>query len=302
MKQNLPSIIVSLLLAAGAWIFITLSGDFYLNSSIPIAYTNLPPNLAVDYTIPRYVNVKLKGSGWKFISLYFNPENKFVIPISKENVNSEINLRTLISENGWLSSDFTIVDISPSFLKIKTEEVEYAEKPVTLDLVLQYEEGFGLASKVKITPDRVRIKGSKQLTDKIRSIKSQRFELTGLKEKTTVEINLDLVDGLEIFPGKVTAEIDVQKIADKEIEGVRLVVIENPQGKEVVLVPEEVTVVVRGGIDRIGALKPEEVKALLNYRELVNDSTGTALPNIVLPDNITFIDVKPPRIKYLVKQ
>ncbi|GAB1349816.1 hypothetical protein MASR1M107_20300 [Ignavibacteriales bacterium] len=70
-----------------------------------------------------------------------------------------------------------------------------------------------------------------------------------------VELNPESPEGVDIFPAKITAEIDVQKIADKEIEGVKLVVIENPGGKEVVLVPEEVTVVVRGGIDRIGALK-----------------------------------------------
>ncbi len=302
MKQNLPSIIISLLLAAGAWVFITLSGDFYLNTTIPIAYSNLPSNLAVDHSLPRYVNVKLKGSGWKFISRYFDPGNKFVVPISKDSTNSSINLMNLVADNAWLSSDFTVVDISPSFLRIKTEEVEYADKPVTLDVVMQFEEGFGLASKVKLTPEKVRLKGSKKLIEKIRAIKTQRIELGTLKEKVIVELNLESPEGVDIFPAKITAEIDVQKIADKEIEGVKLVVIENPGGKEVVLVPEEVTVVVRGGIDRIGALKPDEIKALLNYRELVSDSTGTALPNIVLPDNITFIDIKPPRIKYLVKQ
>jgi len=100
----------------------------------------------------------------------------------------------------------------------------------------------------------------------------------------------------------VVVEIDVQKIADREIEGVRMTIIDGPRDQEIVLVPDEVSVVVRGGIDRIGAIKPEEIRALLNYSEMIRDSSGTAVPNIVLPDNINFIDVKPGRIRYIIKQ
>ncbi|GMU89020.1 MAG: hypothetical protein AMXMBFR49_12280 [Chlorobiota bacterium] len=302
MKKNLPSIIVSLLLATGAWIFITLSGEFYLNYRIPIAYTNLPSNLVVDNSLPREVDFKLKGSGWKFISLYFSDDNIFTVPVSQDSINSGVNLFSLLDQNTWLSSEFTIIDIYPSRLSIKTEEVDLAVKPVVPDLILEFEEGFGLASKVKITPERIRIKGSAKLTGSIRSLKTQRTTLTGLKEKTVIEVSLDQIDGIEFQPNKVVVEIDVQKIADREIEGVRMTIIDGPRDQEIVLVPDEVSVVVRGGIDRIGAIKPEEIRALLNYSEMIRDSSGTAVPNIVLPDNINFIDVKPGRIRYIIKQ
>lgn len=302
MKKNLPSIIVSLLLATGAWIFITLSGEFYLNYRIPIAYTNLPSNLVVDNSLPREVDFKLKGSGWKFISLYFSDDNIFTVPVSQDSINSGVNLFSLLDQNTWLSSEFTIIDIYPSRLSIKTEEVDLAVKPVVPDLILEFEEGFGLASKVKITPERIRIKGSAKLTGSIRSLKTQRTTLTGLKEKTVMEVSLDQIDGIEFQPNKVVVEIDVQKIADREIEGVRMTIIDGPRDQEIVLVPDEVSVVVRGGIDRIGAIKPEEIRALLNYSEMIRDSSGTAVPNIVLPDNINFIDVKPGRIRYIIKQ
>lgn len=302
MKKNLPSIIVSLLLATGAWIFITLSGEFYLNYRIPIAYTNLPSNLVVDNSLPREVDFKLKGSGWKFISLYFSDDNIFTVPVSQDSINSGVNLFSLLDQNTWLSSEFTIIDIYPSRLSIKTEEVDLAVKPVVPDLILEFEEGFGLASKVKITPERIRIKGSAKLTGSIRSLKTQRTTLTGLKEKTVIEVSLDQIDGIEFQPNKVVVEIDVQKIADREIEGVHMTIIDGPRDQEIVLVPDEVSVVVRGGIDRIGAIKPEEIRALLNYSEMIRDSSGTAVPNIVLPDNINFIDVKPGRIRYIIKQ
>ncbi|MBK8662988.1 MAG: hypothetical protein IPN18_14815 [Ignavibacteriales bacterium] len=101
---------------------------------------------------------------------------------------------------------------------------------------------------------------------------------------------------------KLHSKIDVQKIADREIEGVKITVLDKPEGREVVLVPDEVTVVIRGGIERIGLIKPDEVKALLNYNEMIRDSSGTTVPNIVLPDNVSFVDVKPARIRYIIKQ
>lgn len=302
MRQNLPSILVSLLLAAGAWIFITLSGDFNITTKIPVVYSNLPPNLIVDHSLPREIEIKLKGQGWKFISFFFNSDKRFTIPVSKDSINSGIYLSNLMDENSWLSSDFAVVDIQPPYLRIKTETVEIAQKTVVPELLLEYEQGFGLANKIKVTPATVRVKGSAKIISGVNSIKTVRTSLTSLKEKMVLEVNLEAIRGVEIYPQKVTLEIDVQKIADREIEGIKITVLDNPEGKEVVLVNDEVTVVIRGGIERIGLIKPEEVKALLNYNEMIRDSSGTTVPNIVLPDNVTFVDVKPPRIKYIIKQ
>ncbi|GAB1441680.1 hypothetical protein MASR2M39_05150 [Ignavibacteriales bacterium] len=302
MKQNLPSILISLLLAVGAWIFITLSGDFYITSKIPVVYSNLPPNLIVDHSLPREIEVKLKGQGWKFISFLFNSDKRFTIPVSKDSINSGVYLANLLDENSWLSTNFGIIDIQPPYISIKTEKVEISEKTVVPELTLQYEQGFGLANKIKITPSSVGVRGSAKIVSEIRQIKTVRTTLNGLKEKMVLEVNLEGIKGVEIYPQKVTLEIDVQKIADREIEGVKITVLDKPEGKEVVLVPDEVTVVIRGGIERIGLMKPEEVKALLNYNEIIRDSSGTTVPNIVLPDNVSFVDVKPARIRYIIKQ
>lgn len=302
MKQNLPSILISLLLAVGAWIFITLSGDFYITSKIPVVYSNLPPNLIVDHSLPREIEVKLKGQGWKFISFLFNSDKRFTIPVSKDSINSGVYLANLLDENSWLSTNFGIIDIQPPYISIKTEKVEISQKTVVPELTLQYEQGFGLANKIKVTPSSVGVRGSAKIVSEIRQIKTVRTTLNGLKEKMVLEVNLEGIKGVEIYPQKVTLEIDVQKIADREIEGVKITVLDKPEGKEVVLVPDEVTVVIRGGIERIGLIKPEEVKALLNYNEIIRDSSGTTVPNIVLPDNVSFVDVKPARIRYIIKQ
>ncbi|MBK7265006.1 MAG: hypothetical protein IPI12_01435 [Ignavibacteriales bacterium] len=302
MKQNLPSILISLLLAMGAWIFITLSGDFYITSKIPVVYSNLPPNLIVDHSLPREIEVKLKGQGWKFISFHFNSDKKFTIPVSKDSINSGVYLANLLDENSWLSSDFGIIDIQPPYLSIKTEKVEITQRNVVPELALQFEQGFGLADKIKVLPASVRVRGSAKIVSEIRQIKTVKTTLNGLKEKMVFEVNLEGIKGVEIYPQKVTLEIDVQKIADREIEGVKITVLDKPEGREVVLVPDEVTVVIRGGIERIGLIKPDEVKALLNYNEMIRDSSGTTVPNIVLPDNVSFVDVKPARIRYIIKQ
>jgi YbbR domain-containing protein len=302
MKQNLPSILISVLLAFGAWSFITLSGDFYLNSRIPVVYSNLAPNLIVDNSLPKEVVVKLKGSGWKFISLYFNPDKKFFIPVTQDSINSGLYLINLMNENAWLTSDFTVVDIHPTYLKIKTSEVEFAQKNVVPDLVMNFAEGFGLGSKVKVSPEMIRIKGVAEILQKIKNLKTVKTVLNGLKEKVIMEVMIEPIKGVDMYPNKIMLELDIQKIADREVEGVKIIVPDNPEGKEVLLTPEEVTVVIRGGIDRIGLVKADEIKVLLSYAELLKDSSGLATPNVVLPDNLSFIDVKPNKIKYIIKQ
>jgi hypothetical protein len=91
---------------------------------------NLPPNLIVDHSLPREIEVKLKGQGWKFISFHFNSDKKFTIPVSKDSINSGVYLANLLDENSWLSSDFGIIDIQPPYLSIKTEKVEITQRNV----------------------------------------------------------------------------------------------------------------------------------------------------------------------------
>ncbi|OQY70591.1 MAG: hypothetical protein B6D45_11020 [Ignavibacteriales bacterium UTCHB3] len=212
-----------------------------------------------------------------------------------------MNLFKLVNEQSWLTR-YSVLDIYPAKINIKINKAGETVKPVTADLSLQYEDGFGLVGKIKITPNSVKLKGSEKLLAGINSVKTKKTILTGLKEKTVIEVQLEGIEGVSIAPQKVTIELDVQKIADREIEGVVLSVLDKPKERDILLNPDKVTVTVRGGIDIISTLKAEEIKAVINYPEIVNDTTGITVPKVILPETIDFIDIKPPHIKYIIKK
>jgi len=236
--------------------------------------------------------------------LLFSPpgdDNSFIVPVSFDSAHAWIDLFKLVNEQSWLTR-YSVIDIYPAKINIKINKAGETVKPVTADLSLQYEDGFGLVGKIKITPNSVKLKGSEKLLAGINSVKTKKTILTGLKEKTVIEVQLEGIEGVSIAPQKVTIELDVQKIADREIEGVVLSVLDKPKERDILLNPDKVTVTVRGGIDIISTLKAEEIKAVINYPEIVNDTTGITVPKVILPETIDFIDIKPPHIKYIIKK
>ena len=78
-------------------------------------------------------------------------------------------------------------------------------------------------------------------------------------------------------------------------------VLDVPPGREVVLLPNKVNINLRGGSDLLGKLKPEQFRAYLKYYTLVQDTTGSVVPEIVLPKNISLQFTKPDRLRYVIR-
>ena len=67
------------------------------------------------------------------------------------------------------------------------------------------------------------------------------------------------------------------------------------------LLPNKISVAVKAGIEILGRMDMDNIKAYVNYRDIVLDTLGSIIPQVDLPENTTLEYIKPERLRYIIK-
>ncbi len=302
MKNNLHIIIISFLFSVILWISISLSNDYYSTFSIPLKLVDFQQGLTSGSRIPRKISVKVKGKGWKLISASIGAEPDFVVSAIGDTGKKYINLYNYLSENQWLSSDLEVIDINPDTLTLNIEKVSSKKLKIDPDIDLNFREGYGIASQISVIPDSVVVYGPLSDLKKMNSIPTEKISLNDLSDKFATRVNLKNLPGMSYEENNAFISIDIQRIVDRNIDGINVAVMEVPKDREVVLLPNKISINVKGGIDILGKLTTDQFKAYVNYRDVVMDTLGGVIPKIESPADVTIQYIKPDLLRYVIKK
>ena len=100
----------------------------------------------------------------------------------------------------------------------------------------------------------------------------------------------------------MTVTIDIQRVVDKQFDDINVNVLDVPRNRDVVLLPNKVSIGVRGGIDILGKLNKDQFEAFVFYRQVVLDTLGNVIPQVRLPENTNLLYLKPERLRYIIKK
>jgi YbbR domain-containing protein len=302
MKKNFHIVILSILFSIILWVSISLSNDYYATFQIPLRLENFPAGYTTGTDIPEKISVKLKGQGWKLVSFYLGRESDYVITAGKDSGKKFINLYNYLVDNRWLSSDVEVIDINPDTLSFKMEKIVSKKVEILSAANLNFKSGYGLASPVRISPESTVVYGPITEMRKIHSITTAKRNLKNLDTKVRVNIPLENEPGFSYKNNYVTIDLNVQKIVDKTFQNIPVSVRDVPKDRDVLLLPNQIDVDLRGGVDILAKISKSEIQAHVNYRDIVLDTLGTISPIINIPENTAMIFTKPDRLKYIIKK
>jgi len=302
MRKNLHIIILSLLFSIVLWMSITLSNDYYTTYNFPLKLVDFPKGYSSGVEIPKEVSAKLKGQGWKLFALNLGSRYDYNVSVGKGRGKKVLNLSTFLGENAWLSSDVEVINIQPKTVRINIERTRTKKLKVIPQINLDFKPGYGLATEIKIFPDTVEVTGPRSVMRKLNSIPTKEIILKDLDKVTQKEISFIYLQGVTYSNDKIKLKIDVQKIVEKNIENLSVEVLNVPKKREVVLLPNKISLSVRGGIKVLGRLTNDKFKASVNYRDIIRDTLGSVQPKIVLPENTTLLFSIPERVQYIIKK
>lgn len=302
MKKNLNIIILSILFSIIIWVSITLSNEYYSNLKLPVKVINLTDGYAVGSSLPESISLKLKAKGWKLIGLHLSGDLVYSISAGKDTGKVNFRLLNALTDNTWITSEVQVMDIYPGSLNIFIDKIASKRLPVKADIELKFKDGFGLSSPLQVVPDSITVYGAKRIIDTLNSVLTTEFVTGKLDNYTSFSLDLLKTPDLQYSPEQVQLTMDVQKIVEKEINNVLVEIVNVPYDRSVLLMPDRVSIGLRGGINVLGKMNIKKVTAGVKYSDVVMDTIGSIAPKISVPGNTELIYVKPDRLKYIIKK
>jgi len=300
-NKKLNIFIASVVFSVILWGSISLSDTYYTNINVKLTLNNFPDGFTTGTKIPEELRLRVKGEGWRLVSLNVGPETEFKVSVGSDTGWHHINLFNNIQSNRWLLSEVDIINLYPDSLNFYVEKIISKKLPIVSAFNMEFKPGYNLASDIILQPDSVVVKGPASYLKTRNEIRTSNKKLLALDSKTSVETELENISGFEYNTNLIEAVLDVQRIVDKQFDDIQVDVMDIPSGREVVLLPNKININVRGGIEILGRLKPELFHAYVHYLNLVRDTTGSVVPEILLPKNVTLQYSKPDRLRYVIR-
>lgn len=297
-------IILSIVLALGLWGYVSLTTPSTVYVTYPLII-DLPEERSLEIEPPGSISVKLRTSGWQLLYLqYFSSEKECRIDLSKVKVDAdgmvELGKSDILQAINPTVSLEKVVELLPENIVLKTGMMFRQSVPVQSRATIQPADGYMLIGKVNIQPDSIVLRGNGSIIPTLRSWATKTASYTNLTGPFSFTIPLqDSLQNLVTSAIKeVTISGDIQQIAEITVEDVPIIVAGAPTNAEHTIEPNRIRAHIRGGVRRLATLSPDDIKAVVYYPQLIEDSTGYVIPTFVVPAGITVIGTHPTTLKH----
>ncbi len=301
MRKKLYIFIAAVIFAIIFWGSISLSDSYYATIDVALKLVDFPKGYTTGSNLPDNVSIKLKGEGWKLVTLNIGAESEYLVSVESDSGLKYANLYNNLADNRWILSETEVIDIKPDTIAFFVERIVSKIVPVVVDLSLEFKPGYGLASNISVAPDSVIVSGPLSIMKDLKEISTIRKSMFALDNKKVVNINLPKKTGITYNNNLIEVVLDVQRIVDKQFDDIPVDVLDVPQDISVVLLPNTVGCSVRGGVNVLGNLNEDKFKAYLFYSDIVSDTMGSVIPHMELPENTSLLFIKPERVRYIIK-
>ena len=302
MKTKILTISLISLFSIVLWGTISLSEEYFTTIKIPVSFLKSVDSSAVSNISNEEVVISVKGQGWQLAKLSLTKDLTFAIRTKNRFGNQVISTRSELENNPWFTTNFQITEISPERLSFYIEKLRSKYVRIVPDIRLSYKEGFNLVDEGNLSPDSVKIFGPLSVLNNIDYVKTEFYEFENLDKKIRERLDLKPIKLINYAANFTTVTLDVQKIVDKVFENIKVQVEDLPVSFNLQLVPNSVTIKLRGGINVLGKMTNEDLSAIVSFRAAFNDTLGFLEPIVKNPAFTSIIDIQPKKIEYIIKQ
>ncbi|MBU1677624.1 MAG: hypothetical protein KKD86_02020 [Bacteroidetes bacterium] len=302
MESKIYSILFTTLFSIVLWLFVSFSHEYSTSVELPVKIVSIPDGYAVNEFQPKKIMFNIKGKGWQLSQFMFGFENDLEVNSQEKEGQHTASVRTSLEQNRWYSSSTQLGIVSPELVSYSLEKIKRKKIKIIHHAELSFKPGYGLVSEISIIPDSVIVFGPKSKIDKLEFIRTVSTKYKRLEKKVNYEVLIEVQENFQLEQELVRIEFDVQKIVDKTFEDVFVRSDGVPRSRELSLFPTKIKIVLRGGINKLGKLTDSQINASVNFRQAIEDTSGSLAPNIEVPAFTQLIDIIPKRLEYIIKQ
>jgi hypothetical protein len=303
-KRRLHIIITTTLIGIFLWLSATLRDQYQITVTAPLVIEDIPEGVAIRTPVPRTVQLKFRGNGWRLAGLLMGPDMEVHIPFGALPQGNRTITINEITERISYSPSVELVSMNPDTITVRLDRLTTRRVPVIPDLDVTFKEGYGQVGTVLVSPESVTVNGAETILRDITSWKTTRASFEELKTPVEQEVALARSDNLMLSctPPAVRVRINVQLFAEKVFSGLPVEIAGLPANRDVIFIPPKIEIVVRGGIRQLASLLPVDFQLGISYDRVVADTTGTVEPEVVAPSGVQVVSRRPERVQYVVRK
>jgi hypothetical protein len=302
MKKKIVPISFIALFSIIMWGSISLSGEFVTTVKVPVTLFDLPKNYTKGSISEKEVYLRVRSKGWELAKLSLGGNEEFLVSARRMSGVHRVNLKDELENNTWLTSTFRVLEIAPANIEFEIDRIITKKVFIKYNIQVEFKEGFGIASEILITPNQVEISGSANQLRNFDTVTTEFMELKNLSEPVSVTLDLTGIEGATLSENTCKLEFDVQKIVDKSFDEINVELRNVPSSKELILFPGKISVVLKGGINKLGRLTKDSIQAYVDYWTVLRNEEEGIEPVIKIPLSTRLVDIKPKKLEYVIKQ
>ncbi len=303
-KRRFHIVATTALIGLFLWLSVNLGEHYQYTVSAPLTIYEVPDGMAIRTPVPRFVQLKFRGDGWRLAGLLLGPDIKVKIPLSAlPQGNRTITVNEVVERISF-SPGLQLVDVNPDTVVVWLDRLSTKRVPVVPDLIITFKEGYGQIGTVMVSPDSVSISGAESVVDRITSWKTFHTSFEELKAPIEETVPLAQSDGpiVRSSPSSVRVHINVESFAEKVFSGLPVEIRGVPVNRDVIFIPPKMEIVARGGIRQLASVLPVDFQLEVLYERILADTTGTIEADVVAPSGIQVVARRPEKLQYIVRK
>ena len=292
------------MLSVVLWLSLNFNQVYEIEKTVPVNFRVSKP-YSVSGNIPLNLEVKFRGVGWNLMRLFTSLNLEFNYEVSaKKKENFTILTKDYLRANLDLSQNLDIISVYPETLFVKVDT--YEEKYVKLlpHMQINCREGYQVVGQPTLQPDSLKIGGSIELLRNINHLNTKYivFDNVNAGISRNIFVSDSLSNLLWLSQNEVKLNVNIELTAEKDFENIEIKVPNVPDDKEVLLIPQNVTVQLKGGVNQLAQIENSRIIAKVDYFKILSDTTGSVVPYFEIPPGCVVIAVKPDIIQYVIKK
>lgn len=303
MRRNIIIFVNTFIFSVLIWFYINMNLTYSHVINVPLEVT-YSKNQAISSELPSNVEITIKAKGWELISIMLMKEPKYLLDVSGYKKDGSIYLSQNAVDALQFPSGVIVQNVDPDIIEFTFDNIITKYVKVEANTVVNTKTGYIVVGSPRIVPDSVKLTGARSVISKIKYLSTIYREFNGIGSSFSrdIEIQDTLANLIKVEPKVVNVFYRIELYAEKTFEDVEVSVRNVPEDKEVLIVPPKIKVSLRGGVEQLSKLFSSDIKALIDYSQIVSDEQGYVVPRLELPENLNVIQLEPEEFQYIVKK
>ncbi|WP_461453023.1 CdaR family protein [Mucilaginibacter sp.] len=304
-QRRLSAFFTCLVLAALAWLCITLSNPYNYTVKRVLSYKNIPQKRSFHSLQSDTVDVTIKGTGWQMLyTMMHGSSNVLYADLSPLSNGNYVVLGLQQTQIVDGDANHEVVNFNPDTLYF--DFLNRMEKRVPIKLLsrISYQQQFAQANNPILRPSYINIVGPTERLNKITEWDTDSLIVKKASETIRTRVNLQPVNegNITIYPKSVDVVYPIDEFTEKTLQ-IPVKLINNNEFYNVNMFPQKVTVTFVTSLRRYAETDEDYFEAEADLNLWKNNGYSTLPVKLTrMPPFCKIISVNPQNIDFIVKK